>query len=302
MLTNTQLVVLAVVLALAAAYYFVAGGKKKGGASSSSTSAVALKESEYQQFKLTSRTQISPNTVLFRFALPTATSRVGLPVGKHMLLRCHDAENKLVARSYTPVSSDDDLGYFDLLVKLYPTGKMSQHLQALQIGQSIEARGPQGSLEYKGAGEFKILRRRVAPETGTEHRIYHIKEVGMIAGGSGITPMLQLLRDVSKHGAADSTKLSLLFANVTEADILLRSELEELRESRSLTDVHYTLDRPAETWTGLKGFVTPDMIKAHLPAPGPATLILLCGPKPMVDMMEKHLLGMGYTDDMIFKY
>jgi cytochrome-b5 reductase len=219
-----------------------------------------------------------------------------------MLLRCLDGEGKPVARSYTPVSSDDDLGYFDLLVKLYPLGKMSQHLQALQIGQSIEVRGPQGSLEYKGQGQFKILRRLAPPQSGTEFRISHVKQVGMIAGGSGITPMLQLLRDVSKRGEADTTKLSLLFANVTEADILLRSELEELRENRSSTNIHYTLDRPAESWTGLKGFVTPDMIKAHLPAPSAATLILLCGPKPMVDLMEKHLQGMGYTDDMIFKY
>ncbi len=262
----------------------------------------ALQEATYQSFKLTTRTQVSPNTVLFRFALPSATSRVGLPVGKHMLLRCLDAEGKPVARPYTPVSSDDDLGHFDLLVKLYPMGKMSQHLQALQVGQSIEVRGPQGSLEYKGNGQFKILRRLTLPQTGSELRISNMKQVGMIAGGSGITPMLQLLRDVSKRGSLDTTRLSLIFANVTEADILLRAELEELREARSLTEVTYTLDRPTESWSGNKGFVTPHLIQSKLPAPGADTLILLCGPKPMVDMMEKHLIGLGYTEEMYFKY
>lgn len=262
----------------------------------------ALQESVYQPFKLTNRTQVSPNTVLFRFALPTPTSRVGLPVGKHMLLRCLDSEGKPVARSYTPVSSDQDLGYFDLLVKLYPLGKMSQHLDKMQVGESIDVRGPTGALEYKGSGEFKILRRLALPATGTELRISHATHVGMIAGGSGITPMLQLLREVSRRGAEDTTRISLIFANVTEADILLRAELDALREQRSATEVTYTLDRPSETWTGAKGFVTPELIAAKLPAPGPATLILLCGPKPMVDMMEKHLLGLGYTEDMYYKF
>ena len=239
--------------------------------------------------------------MLFRFALQHPNQRVGLPVGKHMLLRCTDAEGKLVSRPYTPVSSDDDLGHFDLLIKLYPQGKMSQHLQAMQIGQTIDVRGPQGSLEYKGDGVFHIMRKAAAG--GSALQTYTVKSVGMIAGGSGITPMLQLLRDVSKRTATDFTKLSLLFANVTEADILLRSELESLRESRSLTDIYYTLDRPSsESWTGGKGFVTTEMIKANLPPPSSSTLILLCGPKPMVDMMEKHLISLGYTEDMYFKY
>lgn len=204
-----------------------------------------------------------------------------------------------MSRPYTPVSSDDDLGYFDLLVKLYPTGKMSQHLQAMQVGESIEARGPQGSLSYTGEGCFSIHRRN---EQGPYTQQVVAKSVGMIAGGSGITPMLQLLRAVSKGGASDNTQLSLLFANVTEADILLRKELDELQESRSLTDVVYTLDRPSEGWKGQSGFVTPAMIKQSLPAPAAGTLILLCGPKPMVDGMEKHLLTLGYTEEMYFKY
>lgn len=263
--------------------------------------ASALKEATYTPFKLLQRTQISANTVLFRFALQHASQRVGLPVGKHMLLRCVDAEGKPVSRPYTPVSSDDDLGHFDLLIKLYPQGKMSQHLQSLQVGQSIEVRGPQGSLEYKGDGVFHIMRKAAAG--GSAMQSYTVKSVGMIAGGSGITPMLQLLRDVSKRTATDFTKLSLLFANVTESDILLRNELEELRESRSLTDIFYTLDRPSsENWAGGKGFVTTDMIKANLPPPASNTLVLLCGPKPMVDMMEKHLLSLGYTEEMYFKY
>ena len=168
------------------------------------------------------------------------------------------------------------------------------------MGQTVEARGPQGSLEYKGNGVFSIQRRQSGG--GSALQTSAVRSVGMIAGGSGITPMVQLLRDVGRRGAADRTGLSLIFANVTEADILMRAEIEALREARSLTNVHYTLDRPEAGWTGGKGFVTLEMIKAHLPPPAADTLILLCGPKPMVDMMEKNLLTLGYTENMYFKY
>ena len=168
------------------------------------------------------------------------------------------------------------------------------------MGQTIEARGPQGSLEYKGQGVFSIMRRQAGGGSALQTRA--VKSVGMIAGGSGITPMVQLLRDVGRRGATDHTRLSLIFANVTEADILMRAEIEALQEARSLTNVHYTLDRPADGWTGSKGFVTLDMIKANLPPPADDTLILLCGPKPMVDMMEKNLIAIGYTENMYFKY
>lgn len=292
---TVTLLLSALLIALAAAAYFVLGAGNSKDATSNSP--IAMKADKYQPFKLLTRTQVSPNTVQFRFALQHAAQRVGLPVGKHMLLRCTDAEGKPVSRAYTPVSSDDDLGHFDLLVKLYSNGKMSQHLQALQVGSTIDVRGPQGSLEYKGDGVFNIVRRG-----SPTPQVYNVKSVGMIAGGSGITPMLQLLRDVSKRSTTDFTKLSLLYANVTEADILLRSELESLRESRSLTDIFYTLDRPSESWTGGQGFITTEMIKANLPPPASSTLVLLCGPPPMVNMMEKHLLALGYTEEMYFKY
>jgi len=285
-----MVVLLGAILAIAAIVYFILSGSRK-----ERSAPIALRPDTYQSFKLTERHAVSPNTVLFRFALPTPQHRLGLPVGKHITLRAVDAEGKPFMRPYTPVSSDADLGYFDLMVKLYPTGKMSQRLQALQVGESLEVRGPLGSLEYVGSGTFHI-----SHASGTKE--YHVSSVGMIAGGSGITPMMQLLRDVHKHATKDRTRLSLLYANVSEADILLHAELEELRETRSSTQIHYTLDRPGEGWNGYTGFVTPAMIQKHLPAPAADTLILLCGPKPMVDSMERHLHALGYQDEMIFKF
>jgi hypothetical protein len=93
--------------------------------------------------------------------------------------------DKPVARAYTPVSSDDDIGRFDLVVKVYSQGNMSKHLDTLKIGDTILVQGPRGRLTYAGMGEFMIR-----GADGMESR--KVKRVGMMAGGTGITPMLQV--------------------------------------------------------------------------------------------------------------
>lgn len=139
---------------------------------------VALKPQEYQKFKLQKITPVNHNVTVFRFSLPTPQHRLGLPIGQHMFLRFTDKDNKPISRPYTPISSDDELGYFDLLIKLYPTGKMSQHLKSLKVGDTIDVRGPSGHVHYKGNGNFEIQRK-------SGKQVVNVKNVGMIAGGSG---------------------------------------------------------------------------------------------------------------------
>lgn len=140
---------------------------------------VALKPQQYQKFKLQKKTEINHNVIMFRFALQSPLHKLGLPTGQHMYLRFYDKENKPISRPYTPISSDDNLGYFDLLIKIYPHGKMGQHLKAMNIGDSIEVRGPAGHMYYKGNGLFEISRK-------SGKQVKHVKHVGMIAGGSGM--------------------------------------------------------------------------------------------------------------------
>lgn len=105
-----------------------------------------------------------------------------------------------MVRPYTPTSSDEDLGHMDLVVKIYPAnvhpkfpdgGKMTQYLESLNIGDSIDVRGPSGHLVYRGKGAFDIKEDKKGPVKETR-----VKRVSMIAGGTGITPMLQLVRAV----------------------------------------------------------------------------------------------------------
>jgi cytochrome-b5 reductase len=144
-------------------------------------------------------------------------------------------------RSYTPISGDHQPGYFDLLIKSYPTGNISRHMASLAVGQTIRVRGPKGAFVY------------------TPNMVRHF---GMIAGGTGITPMLQVVKAIIRGRAAgDRTEVDLIFANVTEQDILLREDLDALAREDKGFRVHYVLDKPPAGWEGGVGYVTADMLQ-----------------------------------------
>lgn len=255
---------------------------------------------------LVEREEVSHDTRRFRFGLPSDEHVLGLPTGQHLYLST-TINDKFVSRSYTPVSSDDDKGYVDLVVKVYFSnvnpkfpngGLLSQHLDRLKIGETINIRGPNGHLVYDGRGKFSIRASYKAPFVARTFR-----NVGMIAGGTGITPMLQIIRQVFKDDR-DRTRVWLLYANQTESDILLRRELEEVRgQNGDRFSLWFTLDRPPADWQFSSGFVDSAMIAAHLPPPSPDTLVLMCGPPPMVNhACLPNLDKLGYSKDNRFVY
>lgn len=184
----------------------------------------------------------------YRIALQSSNHILGLPIGQHIsigaVLPQPDGSHKEIVRSYTPISGDEQPGYVDLLIKSYPTGNISKHFASLAIGQTIRIRGPKGAFVY------------------TPNMVRHF---GMIAGGTGITPMLQVVRAIVRGRAAgDRTEVDLIFANVTKQDILLKEDLDALAAEDKGFRVHYVLDRPPEGWTGGVGFVTADMVSVSL--------------------------------------
>lgn len=272
-----------------------------------SAPAITLENADIKYpLRLVDKEVISHDTRRFRFALPSPEHILGLPIGQHIYLSAR-IDGNLVVRPYTPVSSDDDHGFVDLVVKIYfkgihpkfpEGGKMSQYLEELRVGETIDFRGPSGLLTYSGKGTFQIRPdKKSLPVTKT------VKQLGMIAGGTGITPMLQLIRAVMKD-KDDPTICYLLFANQTDKDILLRDELEEIRERHpSRFKLWYTLDRAPENWDYSQGFVNEDMIKDFMPPPGDDVLILMCGPPPMVQYaINPSLDKLSYPQDRRFAY
>jgi cytochrome-b5 reductase len=258
----------------AAALAAVLGGFKVF-ASSTPAPRKVLKPDAFQELPLTQITKTSHNVAIYRFGLPNPTDILGLPIGQHMSLAATPkGAEKEVVRSYTPISSDEDQGFVDLMIKAYPQGNISAHMTTLKVGDTMKVRGPKGAMVY------------------TPNLCRHI---GMIAGGTGITPMLQIIRAINRgRSTGDKTKVDLIFANVNPEDILLKEQLDGLAAADPDLNVYYVLNNPPETWDGGVGFVTPDMIKAKLPAPAPDVKILICGPPPMVSALKKATEALGY--------
>lgn len=302
---NNNSVLLGTAVALVggfAIYKFFSSEQKK------SKSNVALKDPQVKYpFELVFKEDLTHDTCMMRFALPSEQHVLGLPLGQHIYLSTR-INGDLVVRPYTPVSSDEEKGYFDLVLKVYRAnvhpkfpngGKITQFLDTMKPGDTIDVRGPSGRLTYKRNGKFEIRADKKSPPVEKK-----IKRIGMIAGGTGITPMYQLIKDICKN-SDDHTEMWLIFANQSENDILLRNELEEFQKNHSdKLNIWFTIDKSVlPDWKYDVGFVGEDMIRKHLPAPSDDTLILMCGPPPMINFAcIPNLDKVGFTGDMRFSY
>jgi len=280
LIADNAAIIGSVILATIIAAFFLLSKKEK----------TAMDPAEFKPFALIKKESLSHDTRRFTFSLQTPTTKLGLPIGQHISLKYVGADGKGVQRSYTPTTGDETLGTVTFVIKVYKAnvhpkfpdgGKMSQHLDSLKIGDTIDMRGPKGHLEYSTKGKFTVKQMRKP----LEHR--SASHFGMIAGGTGITPMLQVLNAIFRDEKTrdSTTTASLLFANQTEEDILVREELEALaKEFPDRFKLQYTLDRPPEGWKGLTGFINKSMIEENvLKNKGTeGTQVLMCGPPPML--------------------
>lgn len=172
-------------------------------------------------------------------------------------------DGKLVMRAYTPISGDELPGFVDVLIKVYfksagfpAGGVLTQHLDSLKVGDTVDFKGPLGEIEYRGRGLFLIH--------GKERRV---KEVAMVAGGSGITPMYQVVKNALED-PQDSTRFHLVFGNRNVEDILLRQELDALAKAHPARFRlrHQLSDAPKDTWDGPRGRISEKDFKDFFPA------------------------------------
>ncbi|PQQ14072.1 NADH--cytochrome b5 reductase 1-like [Prunus yedoensis var. nudiflora] len=269
-----------VAISVGTAYYFYVTKKTKG----------CLDPEKFKEFKLVKRTQLSHNVAKFKFALPTPTSVLGLPIGQHIscsfsthcfFIQGKDSLNEDVVKPYTPTTLDSDVGYFELVIKMYPQGRMSHHFQVMREGDYLAVKGPKGRFKYQ-------------PN--------QVRAFGMLAGGTGITPMFQVARAILEN-PSDRTNVHLIYANVTYEDILLKEELDNLSSNfPNRFNIYYVLNQPPEIWEGGVGFISKEIIQTYCPAPGPDIKILRCGPPPMNKAMAANLESLGYSPEMQFQF
>ncbi|EFA75848.1 NADH-cytochrome b5 reductase [Heterostelium album PN500] len=272
-------ILVAAVAAILGLKLLIGGGPSKE-SEQKKESKVALDAKEYKKFPLKEKFIVNHNTRIFRFGLPHPSDRLGLPIGQHISVRA-TVNGKEAYRPYTPISSDEDLGHFDLLIKVYDKGVMSGYIDKMFIGDLLEVRGPKGLFNY-------------------EPNMF--KNIGMLAGGTGITPMYQVIKAILRN-PADKTNISLVFGNIAEEDILLRKELDELAAAHpEQFKLFYVLNTPPKGWSQGSGFITQEIIQTHLPAPADDTKVVLCGPPVMNKAMTGHLTQLNYPESAIFSF
>lgn len=228
----------------------------------------------FQALPLADKELLAPGVYRLAFELPAPDAVLGLPIGQHVAIRA-TVDGAAVQRSYTPVSNNSDRGVLELVIRVYPDGLLTGgYLAGLSVGDEVLFRGPKGAMRYS-----RGLCRRI----------------GMLAGGTGITPMYQLIRAICED-PRDTTEVSLIYANRAEGDILLREELEAFarRYPKNLS-IHYLLDSPPESWAYGTGFVTKELMAEKFPNPREdGSKVMLCGPPGMVNAAKKGLVELGY--------
>ncbi|KAJ3414144.1 hypothetical protein HDV05_007006 [Chytridiales sp. JEL 0842] len=260
----------------------------------------ALTPEDFRNFPLKDVIPLTKDTSLFRFGAavqdPKNTSPTNPPstnmtvtAPSHIIVKDDSCQ---IARAYTPITYGND--HFDLVVKKYPDGSVSQLIHGLAVGERLPIRGPLKTFDYQ-------------PNM--------VKHLGMIAGGTGITPMYQLLKQILRD-PNDSTSVSLVLGSQTDNDILLKQELDLLAKANpSRLKVKYVVQQAdAKKWPGEIGLISDKSLKNFIPSPDSDSLILVCGPERMINYLagprpseyeQGPLAGvlakMGYKGQNVFK-
>lgn len=242
---------------------------------------------------LTKKTTVSWDTRIFTFSLEHKSQLLGLPTGQHLMIKTPDpkAPSSSIIRSYTPISETNQLGTVDILIKIYfdsptvPGGKLTTALEQLPLGSVIECKGPTGRFEYLGSGKVLV--------SGKERAV---RGFVMICGGTGVTPVFQVLRAVMQD-EQDDTRCVLLDGNRLEEDILLREELDGYEaEGGEKCKIVHTLTKGSDSWRGRRGRIDEKLIREYAGTPDERTMVLVCGPGPMEKASKEILLSLGWKE------
>lgn len=253
------------------------------------------RESRLWDCRVVSVEVVTHNCKLFCCELPDGVI-MRVPIGHHIHLH-RDVEGMKISRPYTvvlpslrvsPDEREHDGRRFYLMIKIYPAGTVTPTLSTVDTGDSLRISDYSGDFE--------------------ESRLIEAREIFLIAGGTGFTPMVRLIRHAVLENSAAEKSVKLLFANNQEKDILWKEQLTELAETASQRfQVFYTVSQPTPEWDGYEGRVSMEMLLEILPSP-PSTgherelLICVCGPDPFTHHVIRMLKDLSYTENMIHAF
>jgi ferredoxin-NADP reductase len=202
----------------------------------------------------------------------------GHTAGQHVDVRLTAEDGYQTERSYSIASAPED-PRLALTVERIDDGEVSPYLVGeLQVGDEIELRGPVGG-----------------------HFTWRVENGGpllLVAGGSGLVPLMAMLRHRAAQRSAVDARL-LVSARAWE-DVLYRDELARLADESESLDVHYTLTRAVPPgWTGFDRRIDAEMLSVIGPGAADEPCIFVCGPTPFVERAADLLVAMGHDPGAI---
>jgi ferredoxin-NADP reductase len=223
-------------------------------------------------------------------AIQSETSRVktirfdvprwrGHLAGQHVDIRLTAEDGYQAQRSYSIASPQGADTRLELTLEHVEEGEVSPFLlDVLAIGDAIELRGPIG-------GYFTWR-----PSDGGP--------LMLIAGGSGVVPLMSIVR--TRAAAGDRTPARLLYSSRTQADIIYRGELDRLAHANDGVEIVHTLTRaqPAN-WSGERGRIDQAMLSKHGWPASRKPRIFVCGPTPFVEAVANALVALDHAPDRI---
>mmetsp|Transcript_14901 Transcript_14901/g.22557 ORF Transcript_14901/g.22557 Transcript_14901/m.22557 type:complete len:290 (+) Transcript_14901:83-952(+) len=256
---------------------------------------VVLTPKKYLPIRLKEKKTVSGNDERPTVFLTFDTDVKDFPTGAHVSCMFNGTKGK-VTRAYTPTRFSPE--ECELMIRVYPDGLMTQHMHKMKVGDTLMMKGPTGMKRYgrAGPGSFtKMLR------TGEKHT-KDLTHIVMFAGGTGITPFLQICNHIIADDS-DNTKCTLLVANSTPNDVMMYKELEELvPRSKGKVKVEFTVSRKGddEKWNHHIGRIDKAMIEKLCPKPGDDIFCALCGPCGFEKAVRTALLDIGYDKSKIW--
>ena len=202
----------------------------------------------------------------------------GQLAGQHVDVRLTAPDGYQAQRSYS-ISSAPGGSTVDITVERVADGEVSPFLlEEVRTGDEIELRGPIGGYFTWGPGETGPL--------------------FLVAGGSGIAPLMAVLRHRGEAG--DTTPIRLLYSARSYDALIYREEIDALAAQDDGLTVTYTLTRERPPgWTGETRRIDRAMIEAAGFPGGADPLALVCGPTPFVERAAADLLAIGHAEARI---
>jgi ferredoxin-NADP reductase len=211
-----------------------------------------------------------------RFLLPQGQQLAARP-GQFLTFQWM-IDGKLFTRSYSICSSPLQTGYIEITPKRVENGCVSQFLNdRARVGLTVKARGPYGKFCFDESKQERIV---------------------LIAGGSGITPMIAMLRYIDD--LCIPVNSTLIYCVRTEQDVFFKNELAALQGLSSKFRYVLVLSQPSYGWTGWQGRLRREILEREIEKPLESTFFL-CGPPAFMELGRALLKDMAVEPSRILQ-